>query len=141
MVEAKSKKDTLKARAKTAQTSRQIADMVQVISSFTPGLAMHSSAWLCSCSQGTCMHCNFLPRTPLVGSAAAHKKVADPQDVLSCHGVMHMLGAGKNTILYGRSVWSVLVSTKQKLWRLKLSGLMEDNAAAGPEHEQCGDGI
>ena len=30
MVEAKSKKDTLKARAKTAQTSRQIADMVQV---------------------------------------------------------------------------------------------------------------
>ena len=29
MVEAKSKKDTLKARAKTAQTSRQIADMVQ----------------------------------------------------------------------------------------------------------------
>ncbi len=30
LVEAKSKKDTLKARAKTAQTSRQIADMVQV---------------------------------------------------------------------------------------------------------------
>ena len=29
LVEAKSKKDTLKARAKTAQTSRQIADMVQ----------------------------------------------------------------------------------------------------------------
>ena len=28
-MEAKSKKDTLKARAKTAQTSRQIADMVQ----------------------------------------------------------------------------------------------------------------
>ncbi len=29
LIEAKSKKDTLKARAKTAQTSRQIADMVQ----------------------------------------------------------------------------------------------------------------
>jgi hypothetical protein len=26
-------------------------------------------------------------------------------------------------------------------WRLKLSGLMEVNAVAGPEHEQCGDGI
>jgi hypothetical protein len=78
MVEAKSKKDTLKARAKTAQTSRQIADMVQVISSFTPGLAMHSSAWLCRCSQGNCIHCIFLTRTPLLGSAAAHKKVADP---------------------------------------------------------------
>jgi len=33
LVEAKSKKDTLKARAKTAQTSRQIADMVQGLNS------------------------------------------------------------------------------------------------------------
>lgn len=32
-MEAKSKKDTLKARAKTAQTSRQIADMVQGLNS------------------------------------------------------------------------------------------------------------
>lgn len=38
MVEAKSKKDTLKARAKTAQTSRQIADMVQVRSLPKPAL-------------------------------------------------------------------------------------------------------
>ena len=55
MVEAKSKKDTLKARAKTAQTSRQIADMVQVRAHlfFWNGMqdCPHTRTWLGSSVQ------------------------------------------------------------------------------------------